>query len=171
MLCLRFDGIDAGELTEPLTESGLTGDAMALPSFQDLPLGKRDDEWDGDAAEGRVRKWAKAADGPTAKYRDAHVWYDAGNKHNFDSCKLLTADVVRGRLVAMPRGVMAAGRSCRVRAAASTSPSGTSPGEEPPGEVLPEDGRDPALGPVARVVPADASARPHPPRRLPGSIA
>ncbi|MGI8529679.1 MAG: hypothetical protein ACR2KO_09400 [Geodermatophilaceae bacterium] len=63
---------------------------------------------DGDAAEGRVRRWAGAKDGPNAKYRDAHVWYDAENKQNFGSYKLLIADVVRGRLVAMPRGVMAA---------------------------------------------------------------
>jgi hypothetical protein len=81
---------------------------MAVPSFQDLPLGDREHEWDGDAAEKRVRKWADAEDGPTAKYRDAHVWYDAENKQNFGSYKLLIADVVKGRLVAMPRGVMAA---------------------------------------------------------------
>jgi hypothetical protein len=38
---------------------------------------------DGDAAEGRVRRWAGAKDGPNAKYRDAHVWYNAENKQNW----------------------------------------------------------------------------------------
>ena len=81
---------------------------MAVPHFQDLPLADREREWDGDAAEKRVRKWAGAEDGPNAKYRDAHVWYDEKNPDNFGSYKLLIADVVDGKLRAVPRGVMAA---------------------------------------------------------------
>ncbi|EWT03178.1 hypothetical protein N865_01850 [Intrasporangium oryzae NRRL B-24470] len=81
---------------------------MAVTSFQDLPLADRDRQWDGDAAESRVRSWAKADDGPNERYRDAHVWYDADKKDNFTAYKLLIADVVGGRLVAVPRGVMAA---------------------------------------------------------------
>ena len=82
---------------------------MAVSAFQDLPLADRDRAWDGDAAEKRVRSWAGADDEPNAKYRDAHVWYDADNKDNFTAYKLLIADVVDGRLKAVPRAVMAAG--------------------------------------------------------------
>jgi hypothetical protein len=82
---------------------------MAVTSFQDLPLADRDREWDADAADKRVRRWAGADDGPNTKYRDAHVWYDADQKDEFGSYKLLVADVVNGRLTAVPRGVMAAG--------------------------------------------------------------
>jgi hypothetical protein len=82
---------------------------MAVTSFQDLPLADRDREWDGDAAEKRVRRWADAEDEPNEKYRDAHVWYDAESKDNFTAYKLLIADVVDGKLCAVPRGVMAAG--------------------------------------------------------------
>jgi len=82
---------------------------MAVTAFQDLPLADRDREWDGTAAEKRVRDWAGAQDEPNEKYRDAHVWYDAEKKENFGSYKLLVADVVDGRLRAVPRGVMAAG--------------------------------------------------------------
>jgi len=82
---------------------------MAVTTFQDLPLAERDREWDGDAAEKRVRAWAGAEDEPNEKYRDAHVWYDAEKKQNFTAYKLLIADVVDGRLVAVPRGVMTAG--------------------------------------------------------------
>lgn len=81
---------------------------MAVTSFQDLPLADRDREWDGAAAEKRVRRWADAEDEPNAKYRDAHVWYDADKKDNFTAYKLLVADVVEGKLVAVPRGVFAA---------------------------------------------------------------
>jgi hypothetical protein len=82
---------------------------MSVTSFQDLPLADRDRAWDGAAAEKRVRTWAGAEDGPNKKYRDAHVWYDADKQQNFTAYKLLIADVVDGRLVAVPRGVMAAG--------------------------------------------------------------
>lgn len=82
---------------------------MAVTAFQNLPLADRDREWDGDAAEKRVRQWAGAEDEPNEKYRDAHVWYDADNKDNFTAHKLLIADVVDGRLKAVPRGVMSAG--------------------------------------------------------------
>jgi hypothetical protein len=81
---------------------------MAVTSFQDLPLADRDREWDGTAAEKRVRRWADAEDEPNAKYRDAHVWYDADKKSNFTAYKLLIADVIGGKLQAVPRGVMAA---------------------------------------------------------------
>ena len=82
---------------------------MAVTAFQDLPLADRDRSWDGDAADKRVRKWADATNEPDAKYRDAHVWYDADSKDEFGAYKLLIADVIDGRLKAVPRGVMAAG--------------------------------------------------------------
>ena len=81
---------------------------MAVTSFQDYPLADRDREWDGDAAEKRVRAWADAEDEPNQKYRDAHVWYDADKKENFTAYKLLIADVIDGKIRAVPRGFMAA---------------------------------------------------------------
>jgi len=82
---------------------------MAVTAFSDLPLADRDREWDGAAAEDRVREWAGATDEPNEEYRDAHVWYDADAKTNFTGYKLLIADVIDGKLMAVPRGVMAAG--------------------------------------------------------------
>lgn len=82
---------------------------MAVTAFQDLELADEDRSWDGDEAEKRVREWAGAEDEPNEKYRDAHVWYDADRKDNFTAYKLLIADVVGGRLRAVPRGIMAAG--------------------------------------------------------------
>ena len=81
---------------------------MSVTAFQDLPLAGRDREWDGAAAENRVRQWAHATDEPNEKYRDAHVWYDGDKKDNFTAYKLLIADVIDDRLTAVPRGVMAA---------------------------------------------------------------
>jgi hypothetical protein len=82
---------------------------VAVTAFQDLPLADRDREWDGDAANKRVRRWAGAEDEPNTKFRDAHVWYDSDEKDEFGAYKLLIADVIDGKLKAVPRGVMAAG--------------------------------------------------------------
>ncbi|UDY24973.1 hypothetical protein [Nocardioides sp. Kera G14] len=82
---------------------------MTVSRFADLPVAGLDRQWDGDAAEKRVRKWAKAEDGPNADYRKAHVWYDGDRKDRFTAYKLLIADVIDGELRVVPRGVMAAG--------------------------------------------------------------
>ena len=74
----------------------------------DLALTDDDRSWDGDEAEARVREWAKAQDGPTPRYRDAHLWYDGDKPDNFTSYKLLIADVVDGQLRAVPHGLRAA---------------------------------------------------------------
>jgi hypothetical protein len=80
---------------------------MAVTTFHDFPLASRDREWDGAAAEKRVRAWADAEDKPNPRYRDAHLWYDASSKQNFTAHKLLFTDIVNGRHVAMPRAIMA----------------------------------------------------------------
>ncbi len=82
---------------------------MTVSRFQDLPLADQDREWDGAAAEKRVRSWADAESGPNDDYRSAHVWYDGDKRDNFTAYKLLIADVIDGTLTAVPRGVMAAG--------------------------------------------------------------
>jgi hypothetical protein len=82
---------------------------MSVVSFQDLPMAEREREWDGDAANKRVREWAGVEEEPNERYRSAFVWYDADEKNLFKSYKLQIADVVDGRLKAVPRAVMAAG--------------------------------------------------------------
>ena len=70
---------------------------MAVTTFHDFPLAPRDREWDGAAAEKRVRAWADAEDKPNPRYRDAHIWYDADSTQNFTAYKLLFTDIVNGR--------------------------------------------------------------------------
>lgn len=81
---------------------------MPVTRFQDLPAASVERRWNGDAAERRVRRWAGAAEAPTTKYRNAHLWYDDAAKDNFTGYKLLIADVIGGRLHVVPRAVMAA---------------------------------------------------------------
>jgi hypothetical protein len=80
---------------------------MSVVEFQNLPLADRDRNWDGSSANKRVREWANAEDEPNERYRKAFVWYDAENKDNFTAYKFQIADVVDGKLKAVPRGVFA----------------------------------------------------------------
>ena len=82
-------------------------------SFQDLPLASRDRSWDATAAIKRIRIWADAEDEPNEKYKKAFLWHDAENKENFGAYKLPIADVIDGKLTAIPRGVFAAAAALR----------------------------------------------------------
>jgi hypothetical protein len=82
---------------------------MTVVQFQDLPLADRDRKWDGSAANKRVREWAGAEDEPNERYRNAFVWYDADQADEFKSYKLQIADVVDGRLQAVPHAIISAG--------------------------------------------------------------
>lgn len=80
--------------------------------FQDLPLAPRDRPWDAAAAERRVRAWAGGGDDLGSinwtRYRRAFVWWDQSNPERLASYKLPIADVIDGRLWAVPRAVFAA---------------------------------------------------------------
>lgn len=71
---------------------------MTTTRFQDFPLADQDRAGDGGAADRRVRRWAGAEDGPTARHRDAHVWCDGDHPDNVTAYKLLIVDIIDGRL-------------------------------------------------------------------------
>jgi hypothetical protein len=78
---------------------------MSVVRFQNLPLAARNRRWSGDAANKRVRKWAGADERPNARYTKAFLWYDATEKGKFGAYKFQIADVVDGRLKAVPRAI------------------------------------------------------------------
>jgi len=89
----RADKAASGILSFNPLQFGVAG-AADLPLHADL-----DYQWDGAAAEDRVRKWA-SGDGSGnrdtidwAAYRSLHLWYDANNAEDFAGYKLLFADV------------------------------------------------------------------------------
>lgn len=81
--------------------------SRAVVGFKSFPLAERDRKWDNAAAEKRVRSWAGAEDTPNAKYRSAHMWYDASAPDKFGSYKLLYLDIVDGQARAVPKGIFA----------------------------------------------------------------
>lgn len=86
-------------------------DEKAASGSTDLPLADRGRAWDADAAVARVREWAGGPDKESinwSRYRRAFFWYDSSDPENFGSYKLPFADVINGRLMAVPRGIFAA---------------------------------------------------------------
>lgn len=71
----------------------------ALP-YADLPLAPMDTPWNAAEARQRVMDWAA---GNTARIRRAHVWADTQ-----DGLGIQIADVVNGRLVAVPQAMLRA---------------------------------------------------------------
>lgn len=94
-------------VTFPALDSARVSDVKAVTSFGDLPLADRDRSWDAGAAERRVRAWADAEEEPNERYRRGFVLV-TGDTDNFGSYKLGIADVIDGRLTAVPRGIFAA---------------------------------------------------------------
>lgn len=99
-------------------EAAVVGVKKAIP-YQDLPLADEGRAWDGTMAEGRVRRWA-SSDGSGSKesmdwqkYQKAFFYVDEADPENFTSYKLGYADIIDGRLQAVPRGIFAVAAALR----------------------------------------------------------
>ena len=71
-------------------------------------LDDRTRAWDSDSAIGRVRTFTKSTDKPSASYKRAFLYYNPEEEDNFGGYKLPIADVVDGKLVAIPRALFSA---------------------------------------------------------------
>jgi HK97 family phage prohead protease len=74
-----------------------------LPILED-----RDKAWDSDSAIARVRTFTNSKDKPSAQYKKAFLYYDEEEQEDFGDYKLPIADVVDGKLVAIPRAIFSA---------------------------------------------------------------
>lgn len=95
-------------VTFPANTRALVQGVKAVLPFQSLSLSDEDVRWQAAAAIQRIREWAGATDEPNAKFRRAFIWYDTENPDLFSSYKLPIADVIEGKLTAIPRGIFAA---------------------------------------------------------------
>lgn len=93
---------------EPMNpEAEITG-IKSVTAFADLPIADNSISWDSSEAIKRVRGWAGAEDEPNERYKRAFLWFDSDNPDNFGGYKFPIADVIDGRLMAVPRGIFAA---------------------------------------------------------------
>ena len=92
-------------------------DFKAVVPFGDLPLADRSRRWDATSALGRVREWAGMDDGDEGSledpdvqnnYKKAFFYFDSEDPDMLGSYKLPFADIIDGKLTAIPRGIFAA---------------------------------------------------------------
>ncbi len=98
-------------VTFPMNLQAQVTAVKAVVPFQDLPLASEDRSWDADAARARVANWAGGPDKANidwAKYRKAFLWYNSDEPENFGSYKMPIADIIDGKLMAVPRAIFAA---------------------------------------------------------------
>lgn len=95
-------------VTFPANPMALVSGFKTVVPFQDLPLANRDRTWDSSAAISRIRTFTDSTESPSRSYRRAFLWFDSNEPENFGSYKLSIADVINGRLTAVPRGIFAA---------------------------------------------------------------
>jgi HK97 family phage prohead protease len=82
----------------------------AVVPFQDLPLADEDRAWDGAAAHKRmVEACGCKGDNPDwNKFKKGHLWFDSDNADKITGYKFLIADIIDGKMMAIPRGIFAA---------------------------------------------------------------
>lgn len=96
---------------EPMNPKAKITEVKAAVPFQDLPLASQDRPWDCKAAVERVKEFTDSADEPSSKYCRAFTWSDKAKADDFSAYKLPFADVINGKLTAVPKGIFAAAKA------------------------------------------------------------
>lgn len=94
-------------VTLPMNDKAKITNFKAATPFKNLPLADRDRPWDSSKAIASIRALTDSTEAPSANYKDAFFWYDRANKDDFGAYKLPFADVISGKLTAVPRGIFA----------------------------------------------------------------
>lgn len=119
-------------VTFPMNTRATITAAKATVRFQDLPLAGRDRAWDASAARKRIRTWAGASEnledtGVQKKFRRAFTWFNSEEQDTLGGYKLPIADIVDGKLTAIPRAVFAAAAVVQGARGGAAIPSGDLP--------------------------------------------
>lgn len=102
---------EASVVPLPMNESARILAVKGMMPFADLPLADAGTPWDPDAARFRVLQWAGGITGlDPNKYRQAFVWYNRDAPDQLDAFRLPIADVIGGKLAAIPAAIQAAAR-------------------------------------------------------------
>ena len=93
-----------------MNSATMTISSKKVNGDMDLPIADRNREWDATKADERVRAWAGGPDTETIRwddYKKAFFYFDPENDEEFGGYKLGFADIVDGKLTAIPRGIFA----------------------------------------------------------------
>ena len=100
--------IEGSLVDEPLNKRAQITEVKVAIQFQDLPLAERLAAWNPAEAKARIKNFTESRDVPTNDFRNAFIWVNEAKSQSFDSYQLLIADVVDGKLVAIPRAIFKA---------------------------------------------------------------
>jgi HK97 family phage prohead protease len=103
----KIDLWEGSWVTFPMNPLALAGLKAAVP-FQNLPLAAEDYQWDAQDATARVRAWSGSVEKPSESYKTAFLWFDAQKADDFSAYRLPIADIIGGKLTAVPRAIFAA---------------------------------------------------------------
>ncbi len=93
---------------EPINMDAEIDEVKAVLPFQDLPLADRLAPWNAPAAKERVKQFTDAMEAPTEEFKGAFIWLNEEKADSFEGFKLLIADVIEEKLVAVPRAIFKA---------------------------------------------------------------
>jgi len=93
---------------EPMNTEANVTEVKAVVPFQDHKMAARNQTWGAEAAIARIRELTGSDESPSAEYKKAFVWFDATESNLFSAYKLPIADVINGKMVAVPKAVFSA---------------------------------------------------------------
>ena len=95
-------------VTIPANKNAIITDMKSIVPFQDLELSKRSHKWNKKEALERVKEFTESNTSPTESYRKAFLYVDNSDPDNFDSYKMLVADIINNKMVAIPEAIFEA---------------------------------------------------------------
>lgn len=94
-------------VTFPMNPAAQITNVKSVVDYLNLPLAERDFNWSADEAEARIREWAggKKENINWDKYKKAFFYRETEESENFTDYKLPYADIINGKLTAIPRAI------------------------------------------------------------------
>ena len=96
---------EASLVSEPMNPEAQVLEVKGATPYQNLQLASRDRTWKATEAVKKVRRQTDSLDAPSSDYKKAFLWYDSDKSDNFTAYKLPYADVIDGKLTAVPRAI------------------------------------------------------------------
>lgn len=130
LVCHSIVNLDHSAILDPDREPGAKNNAEAVGMFTNaqgdsidvveveiaanastpamrLPIAPRDTNWDGAAAEGRIREYTGSTEAPSSNYRKFFMYFDQANADQFTAYKLPFADIINGNPYVIPAAISA----------------------------------------------------------------
>jgi len=98
---------------EPMNPAAVVTSVKSVVPYQDLPLADKNRSWNASAAIERVKEFTDSDEAPTINYKSSFLQYDKDHDETFSAYKLPIADVIDGKLRAVPNGIFAAAESIK----------------------------------------------------------